>query len=179
MSKLTRTFTIPPQIENREQKKTSLVSSWGGKIVFGHIQENLMNRTKISQFSNSLCHPEGSSSDSGSVSGFSDWRSFSVFNCAVKIISWFLLVVDSLAPKCPNQTEKLKTRMLSISHQDKMLAITSKVDICTKVAHHVHVVYLIATFHIRRWRGMMVTILKANKAAKWPTGDRVPPLNVL
>lgn len=96
-----------------------------------------------------------------------------MFNCAVKIISWFLLVVDSLAPKCPNQTEKLKTRMLSISHQDKMLAITSKVDICTKVAHHVHVVYLIATFHIRRWRGMMVTILKANKAAKWPTGDRV------
>lgn len=55
-----------------------------------------------------------------------------MFNCAVKIISWFLLVVDSLAPKCPNQTEKLKTRMLSISHQDKMLAITSKVDICTK-----------------------------------------------
>lgn len=55
-----------------------------------------------------------------------------MFNCAVKIISWFLLVVDSLAPKCPNQTEILKTRMLSISHQDKMLAITSKVDICTK-----------------------------------------------
>lgn len=55
-----------------------------------------------------------------------------MFNCAVKIISWFLLEDDRLAPKCPNQTEILKTRMLSISHQDKMLAITSKVDICTK-----------------------------------------------
>lgn len=52
--------------------------------------------------------------------------------CAVKIISWFLLEDDRLAPKWPNHSEKLKTRMLSISHQDKMLAITSKVDICTK-----------------------------------------------